>query len=130
MVTVVFEFDENNMQSNANAVLIDCNVSRTAAVVRDLIATAIDTARTSKGLRMDTTDLSTSGLIIRNLRDSAIGNTPIGRSGLGSNFFTEAAMTGGLAGDCPATTPCTSSNDCLATSSGTGSCNSGACVGN
>jgi hypothetical protein len=117
-------------ETNANSVTIDANTNLTATVVRDRIATAIDSARTSKGLRLDTSDLQTTGLLIFNLRASAIGNQPISSTGLNSNFFLSSAMTGGLAGDCAAGVGCVSNQDCLSSGTGVGSCSSGVCVTN
>lgn len=132
-VTVKFEFDRDadpGMLVDAMAVRV--NVSGggtiTAATVRDRIATAIDTARTSNGLTIDSDNAGSEGLVIRNLRRTALGNTPITRSGLGTAFYTSAGMTGGAAGDCASGQACTHNEDCLANGgTGVGNCSGNVC---
>lgn len=132
--SVVFEFDDDATLNTAGANAITIGSTATATQVRDAIAGEIDDARGlslpigGAGLRMDTTNLSTNGLVIRNLRDSSIGNTVIDRSGLPGDFYIDAAFTGGAAGDCASGMPCTHDEDCLASDgSGFGNCSSNTC---
>lgn len=119
--SVTFEFDKNAMTTSGN-VAIDVSGTLTATQVRDKIATAITTARglplLGGGLRISRTSIGSEMLLLTNDRDSSIGNQSIGRTGLGSNFYT-SGMSGGAAGDCASGTPCQDDEDCLA-SDGTG----------
>jgi len=138
--TVLFEFDDNATVNNmtttdppVRVVAVTIANGASATAVRDAFANAIDTARGLTGLlgggfRMNTSDISTNGLLITNLRSSAIGNTTISRSGLPGDFYIDASFTGGAAGNCPSGTPCTHNEDCLASNgSGVGSCSSNMC---
>ena len=122
--TLIFEFDEDNMFTSAsNKIKIDCNSALTAKQVRDKIAAAIASADglpiIGSNFRITTVDLGDTGLRLVNERSSSIGNTTIGKSGLGAAFFVSTAFTGGAAGDCASAAPCRDDADCLA-SDGTG----------
>jgi cysteine-rich repeat protein len=116
-VSRTFEFDSNSMLSNAAFVRIAYTNADSATTVRDSIKGAINTS----GLGILATDAGSSGVRLTNDEDSALGNQTITDNvGTSSVFIT--GMSGGLAGDCPNTTPCNDDDDCRSRNCSSGTC--------
>jgi cysteine-rich repeat protein len=114
--TRIFQFFKSG-SSNADDVKITVTATDTAQEVRDKIKAAINTS----GIGITATDAGTTGVQLTNDKKSALGNQAIADT-VGTSQFYAQGMTGGAAGDCPTTTPCTHNDDCMS-----GKCTSNAC---
>jgi cysteine-rich repeat protein len=104
--TVQFEFDKSNNGVTAGRVEMDISGTTTVGAVRDMIRDEIF----QSALDITATNVGATGVQLTNTHRSALGNVAIMNNTGGDLFFS--GMSGGLAGNCPATTPCTDDDDC------------------
>jgi hypothetical protein len=105
-VTKTFEFDTAADGVAMGHVDIDIAMTDTATQVRNKLKSAINMS----GIGITATDAGDSGIKLTNDRASSLGNVAIDPSTV-TEFYI-LGMTGGTAGDCPMTTPCTNDDDC------------------
>jgi hypothetical protein len=114
--TTTFEF--NHGSASGTHVLIKVQNNDSASVVCTKTVTAINGVGSSLNISAGTCATATSTLT--NGRATSLGNQPIIVNTTG---MTANPMAGGLGGNCPATTGCSTSNDCAS-----GVCTAGHCL--
>ena len=108
-VAKTFEFDTNGMGvSNAAYVAITVTGSDTAEDMRNKIKNAIN----GSGLGITASNAGATGITLANKKKSALGNVAIDDDVNTAQFYIQG-MTGGAAGNCVDTTPCTHDDDCI-----------------
>ena len=107
---VTFEFDSDDSVTNtATLIAIDYTAGTTDAQLQTAIMTAVNGATLFIAATAGTAPVVT----LTNERAAKLGNQAITKGGPNSGAdVTVSGMAGGLAGDCPATTPCLVDADC------------------
>lgn len=115
---VVFEFDKT---AAATDVPVDISGATTADDVKTAIITAITNSNTAGDLAVTASDGGAGIVTLTHDRNTSLGNQAV-VEGVADAGFAVSGLSGGVAGDCPATTGCNVPDDCAS-----GSCTSNQC---